>query len=78
MSKRIVLVDPSGDILFSGESVATQPPPAAFDDVRDELDDEPCPETLRSPIDDSGVFPAVKSIRVRGDYAGEHERRRAG
>lgn len=77
MSKRIVLVDPSGDILFSGESVATQPPPPspAFDDVLDALDaldaldDEPCPETLRSPIDDSGVFPAVKSIRVRGNYA---------
>jgi len=74
MSKRIVLVDPSGDILFSGESVATQPPPPspAFDDVLDALDaldDEPCPETLRSPIDDSGVFPAVKSIRVRGNHA---------
>lgn len=71
MSKRIVLVDPSGDILFSGESVAAQPPspPAAFDDVIDALDDEPCPETLRSPIDDSGVFPAVKSIRVRGNHA---------
>ena len=45
-SKRIVLVDPLGEILFSGESLIARGP-----------DIEPCPETKRSA--ESGVFRAV-------------------
>ncbi|MBX3187141.1 MAG: hypothetical protein KF819_09005 [Labilithrix sp.] len=56
MSKRIVLVDPSGDVLFSGVSVARDESP----DVDGEEDLEPCPETMRSAKLESGLFPAVK------------------
>ena len=45
-SKRIVLVDPLGDILFSGESM-----------IAKKVDEELCPETKRSA--DSGMFPAA-------------------
>lgn len=74
MSKRIVLVDPLGDVLFSGVSVAqsTAPPPetAPAAVVEDEI--EECPATLRSPTHDSGVFPIVKAIRVHTHRNGEH------
>jgi len=46
-SKRIVLVDPLGDILFSGESLIAREA------------DETCPETQRSA--ESGVFKAVSA-----------------
>ena len=49
-SKRIVLVDPLGEVLFSGESVVAQAP-----------GEEACPETKRSAAE-SGLFPAVKPI----------------
>lgn len=73
MSKRIVLVDPLGDVLFSGVSLAAQPtppkePPVAEIAQREE-EIEPCPDTLRSPTHDSGVFPILKQIRVRGGEA---------
>ena len=45
-SKRIVLVDPLGDILFSGESM-----------IAKQVDEERCPETKRSA--ESGMFPSV-------------------
>ena len=47
-SMRIVLVDPLGDILFSGESIAKAPP------ARDS-----CPETQRSATSESGIFPVA-------------------
>ncbi|HSO40023.1 MAG TPA: hypothetical protein VLT33_46165 [Labilithrix sp.] len=55
----IVLVDPLGDVLFSGESVmATAPPPP----VAVELDlDEACPETKRSATSESGIFASVRT-----------------
>lgn len=77
-SKRIVLVDPLGDILFSGESMIASETRAASvrasaASVRASVQavegaaDE-CPETLRSPSDGegSGVFRAVDRVRVRG------------
>jgi hypothetical protein len=64
MAQLIVLVDPSGDVLFSGESViamnSTLPPPPAVVD----LDDETCPETMRSATSESGVF---ASFRIAED-----------
>ena len=47
-SKRIILVDPLGEVLFSGESLVARGPDA---------DVEACPETKRSA--ESGVFRAV-------------------
>lgn len=46
-SMRIVLVDPLGEVLFSGESMV----------ARQSADIEPCPETKRSA--ESGVYRAV-------------------
>ena len=68
MSKHIVLVDPAGDVLFSGVSLAAeeQGDGAA---TADHVDDEPCPETLRSSTDESGVFPFVKVARARNEQA---------
>ena len=59
-SVRIVLVDPLGDILFSGESIA-QGFPAADEDS------ERCPETKRSATSDSGIYPAVAYTGPRQD-----------
>ena len=59
-SKHIVLVDPRGDILFSGESMsAREGRSTASADVA--LDEEPsCPETMRSAGSaGSGVYRAV-------------------
>ena len=50
-SKRIILVDPLGEVLFSGESLVARGPDADADVV------EACPETKRSA--ESGVFRAV-------------------
>ena len=56
----IVLVDPLGDVLFSGESVIAQqtivPPPL---DAHDEIEDA-CPPTMRSPTSESGMFVASR------------------
>ena len=49
VSMRIVLVDPRGDIMFSGESVIAKDPET----------DERCPETLRSATSESGFFTAA-------------------
>ena len=55
-SLRIVLVDPRGDVLFSGESMIAKetllPPPV------DSLEDV-CPPTMRSPTSESGMFVAA-------------------
>ncbi len=56
-SLNIVLVDPLGDVLFSGESLSMLPaePPPPAPEVH-----EPCPETLRSVTTfESGLFPSV-------------------
>lgn len=85
MSKRIVLVDFGGEVLFSGFSVADRheeaaPPPT--EDALDTLDaldakregggegaetEEPCPETLRSPVFESGFYPAVRGAKSARD-----------
>lgn len=57
-SLRIVLVDPRGDVLFSGESMILQPP---IDDVEDV-----CPPTMRSPTSESGMF-AAAAYRIEQD-----------
>ncbi|MBS2019808.1 MAG: hypothetical protein JST00_43495 [Deltaproteobacteria bacterium] len=67
MSKRIVLVDPAGDVLFSGASLAAEEPRAAT--PSDDAFMEACPETLRSPTNESGVFPFVKAARARDEQA---------
>jgi hypothetical protein len=61
----IVLVDPLGDVLFSGESLARSPravsvapPPDSSEAVT-----ERCPETLRS--QGSGVYPAAGRIALK-------------
>lgn len=61
-SMRIILVDPLGDILFSGESIAKDPP------ARDS-----CPETQRSATSDSGIFP-VASLAGGNTAAGLPEK----
>lgn len=57
-SLRIVLVDPRGDVLFSGKSMILQPP---VDDV--------CPPTMRSPTSESGMF-AAAAYRIEQDGVG--------
>ena len=76
-STRIVLVDPLGDVLFSGESwLASGPasPPAnheanAAEPEDDEEDD--CPQTLRS--GESGIFP-VERAKPATNANDTHER----
>ena len=58
-SLRIVLVDPLGDILFSGESMIAKPTIAAALDEHEEIGDE-CPPTMRSPTSESGFFAAYR------------------
>jgi hypothetical protein len=60
-SKRIVLVDPMGDVLFSGESVIAQ----------EAEPEEACPATMRS--EGSGVFRAAERVvivEVEGEAEG--------
>ena len=52
-SLRIVLVDPLGDVLFSGESMM-----ASF---ANDLEEEPVPTTRRSATSESGIFASVPS-----------------
>ena len=65
-SMRIVLVDPLGDVLFTGESwLATGPAsPAANHEGNavEEDTEEDCPQTLRS--GDSGIFPVERAKPV--------------
>jgi hypothetical protein len=60
-SLRIVLVDPLGDVLFSGESLARSGTVAMLPTNEwldtSEVPTERCPETLRS--EGSGVYPAA-------------------
>ncbi len=61
-SLRIVLVDPLGDVLFSGESLASSPCSPRSPENKAPIAppseaDEPCPETKRSA--GSGVYRAV-------------------
>jgi hypothetical protein len=59
-SVRIVLVDPRGEVLFSGESLRArggEPPEFEFDHARPRAEaEDPCPKTMRS---GSGVYLAV-------------------
>lgn len=58
-SKRIVLVDPRGDVLFSGESMIAGGAKALREGaVTDDATDESCPETMRSA--GSGVYRAAE------------------
>lgn len=58
-SMRIVLVDPLGDILFSGESMVAQMASAPRPEPEPvPVEEEPCPQTKRSA--ESGVFPALR------------------
>ena len=57
-SSRIVLVDPLGDVLFSGESWAVAHDDASRVEPERDVDDE-CPETLRS--GESGIFPVARA-----------------
>ena len=65
-SMRIVLMDPLGDVLFSGESwLASGPASTAaakhHDSATDpdEEDEDDCPRTLRS--GESGIFPVERA-----------------
>lgn len=65
-SMRIVLMDPLGDVLFSGESwlaSGSESPPAATHDESaaepDQDDEDDCPRTLRS--GESGIFPVERA-----------------
>ncbi len=55
-SLRIVLVDPRGDVLFSGESMTAKETlvPWPINEV-----DDACPPTMRSPTSESGIFAAA-------------------
>ncbi len=66
-SLRIVLVDPLGDVLFSGESMSakqTIAPPAL--DEHGEIEDG-CPPTMRSPTSESGFFASYRRDQDRVD-----------
>jgi hypothetical protein len=61
--KRIVLLEPNGDLLFEGVSVLDATPKKGAE-TEAEVDAEPCPPTLRSvapppPPSDSGFFAAA-------------------
>jgi hypothetical protein len=56
MSKRIILVDSSGDVLFSGVSIAQIAEAARAPEDR-------CPETKRSANSESGLFPAAPRVK---------------
>jgi hypothetical protein len=60
-SKRIVLVESSGEIMFEGVSVLARP-----HEEEEGRDDDACPPTQRSP-QDSGFFAAVP--RSKGQRA---------
>lgn len=68
-SKRIVLVDPLGEVLFSGESMIAN----VHAVQREREAREACPETQRSAADaseGSGVYRAVRRVAVvEGDDA---------
>ena len=54
-SLRIVLVDPLGDVLFSGESLSMIP--------REEPAEERCPDTMRSATThESGMYPSMAFV----------------
>lgn len=71
---RIILVDPRGDVLFSGESMMAKqtlaPPPHAVARIEDA-----CPPTMRSPTSESGMFAAFHvaqdGVDTLADNAGE-------
>ena len=69
---RIVLVDPLGDVLFSGESMSVKQTiaPRALDE-HGEIEDE-CPPTMRSPTSESGIFAAYGRDQDRFDAQLEH------
>ena len=62
-SMRIVLVDPLGDVLFSGESWVANGPERARNDAQEAEpepdEDDDCPETMRS--GESGIFPVERA-----------------
>jgi hypothetical protein len=66
-SMRIVLVDPLGDILFSGESLSVregEPPGRNAAPRAAEVTTERCPETLRSAVSsESGVYRTLDRSR---------------
>lgn len=66
-SMRIVLVDPLGEVLFSGESLSVQQAEPVAGPDSSEAVTERCPETLRSA--GSGVYRAVDrtSVHVTDD-----------
>jgi hypothetical protein len=64
-SMRIVLVDPLGDILFSGDSIAQGLP--TTDDAEDR-----CPETKRSATSESGMYAAVAYAEDAGETLPEN------
>ena len=68
----IVLVDPLGDVLFSGESMMAKQTIAPALDEHEEIEDT-CPPTMRSPTSESGFFAAYRSSAQEGaDTLPEH------
>lgn len=70
-SKRIVLVDPLGEVLFSGESMIAIDHAAGRERAEREAR-EACPETQRSAADaseGSGIYRAVRRVSVEGEDA---------
>jgi hypothetical protein len=70
MAVRIVLVDPFGDVLFSGESILAGEIASKGEsasprhthrpgDPREAEEEEEGPETLRSATSESGIYPSV-------------------
>jgi hypothetical protein len=60
-SLHIVLVDPIGDVLFSGESLRAREGWWGMEAGATETSSEECPVTLRSPaVSKSGVYPSVR------------------
>ena len=80
-SMRIVLMDPLGDVLFSGESWLTSGPESAAAKGHeiaaepDEENEDDCPRTLRS--GESGIFP-VERAKPATNANDTHKRRTEG
>ena len=81
-SMRIVLVDPLGDVLFSGESWLSTGPAtqgaanvASYGGSEAETEETPgCPETMRS--GESGIFPVERARPTHGENDAAHDEQR--
>jgi len=72
---RIILVDPRGEVLFSGESMTakeTVAPPEPLQPQPVGGIDDACPPTMRSPTSESGMFATFRIAQDEVDTVPEN------